>query len=129
MAVLPNQHYLHLTRKDRRGTLVLLTLIAMICAVPFFYPLMGNSPVSNSNTFDSTLGKLQMKKSAMTAPTFPGSYGGESHKYKRPADSYSGSNSRSKGELFSFDPNTISAEGWKKLGLRDKTIATIMNYR
>lgn len=35
---------------------------------------------------------------------------------------------KSKGELFYFDPNTISAAGWKKLGLRDKTIGTILNY-
>lgn len=32
------------------------------------------------------------------------------------------------GELFYFDPNTLSADGWKKLGLRDKTVHTILNY-
>jgi competence protein ComEA len=31
-------------------------------------------------------------------------------------------------ELFYFDPNTLSQAGWKKLGLRDRTIATITNY-
>ena len=36
--------------------------------------------------------------------------------------------SKQKGELFYFDPNTLSTEGWKKLGLRDKTIHTIQNY-
>ena len=35
---------------------------------------------------------------------------------------------KQKGELFYFDPNTLSTEGWKKLGLRDKTIHTIQNY-
>ena len=33
-----------------------------------------------------------------------------------------------KGELFYFDPNTISTSDWKRLGLRDKTIKTIENY-
>jgi len=33
-----------------------------------------------------------------------------------------------KGELFYFDPNTISSSDWKRLGLRDKTIKTIENY-
>lgn len=33
-----------------------------------------------------------------------------------------------KGELFPFDPNTLDADGWKRLGLRDKTISTIQNY-
>ena len=33
-----------------------------------------------------------------------------------------------KTALFLFDPNTLSEDGWKKLGLRDKTIKTIQNY-
>src|SRR5260221_14558473 len=37
-------------------------------------------------------------------------------------------NDRPKRELFFFDPNTISTEAWKKLGLKDKTIHTIQNY-
>lgn len=31
--------------------------------------------------------------------------------------------------LFYFNPNELSAEGWQKLGIRPKTIRTIMNYR
>jgi len=34
----------------------------------------------------------------------------------------------SKGQLFDFDPNTLSTGGWKKLGIREKTISTIQNY-
>jgi competence ComEA-like helix-hairpin-helix protein len=30
---------------------------------------------------------------------------------------------------FSFDPNTLDQNGWKKLGLPDRTINTILNYR
>ena len=33
------------------------------------------------------------------------------------------------GALFKFDPNTINEDGWKKLGLNDRTIKTINNYR
>ncbi len=33
-----------------------------------------------------------------------------------------------KTALFYFDPNKLSGEGWKKLGLRNKTILTIHNY-
>jgi DNA uptake protein ComE-like DNA-binding protein len=32
-------------------------------------------------------------------------------------------------QLFEFNPNELSAEGWKKLGLRDKTVQTILHYR
>lgn len=31
--------------------------------------------------------------------------------------------------LFAFDPNKISEDEWKKLGLRDQTIKTILNFR
>jgi DNA uptake protein ComE-like DNA-binding protein len=31
--------------------------------------------------------------------------------------------------LFEFNPNELPAEGWKKLGIRDKTVQTILNYR
>ena len=36
--------------------------------------------------------------------------------------------SKPAGVLFEFDPNTINEAGWKRLGLRDKTIQTIQNY-
>ena len=32
-------------------------------------------------------------------------------------------------DLFRFDPNSVSAEGWQKLGVKDKTIQTILKYR
>src|SRR6476620_4474232 len=31
--------------------------------------------------------------------------------------------------VFNFDPNTLDADGWKKLGLRDRTVQTILHYR
>jgi DNA uptake protein ComE-like DNA-binding protein len=31
--------------------------------------------------------------------------------------------------LFEFDPNQLRAAGWKKLGLNDKTVQTILHYR
>ena len=33
-----------------------------------------------------------------------------------------------KAELFYFDPNTIPAGDWKKLGIRDRTISTIQRF-
>jgi competence ComEA-like helix-hairpin-helix protein len=30
--------------------------------------------------------------------------------------------------LFNFDPNVLAVENWQKLGVREKTIATIQNY-
>lgn len=33
------------------------------------------------------------------------------------------------GVLFPFDPNTLDAAGWKRLGIRDRTITGILHYR
>ena len=32
-------------------------------------------------------------------------------------------------ELFTFNPNTLETEGWRKLGLSERQAKTIMNYR
>lgn len=34
-----------------------------------------------------------------------------------------------KAELFHFDPNTLDSAGWRRLGIRDKTIRSIIKYR
>ena len=34
-----------------------------------------------------------------------------------------------KTSLFTFNPNEISADGWRKLGVSERTINTILNYR
>ncbi|HKP31794.1 MAG TPA: hypothetical protein VJT83_03680, partial [Chitinophagaceae bacterium] len=31
-------------------------------------------------------------------------------------------------QLFYFDPNTASKEEWERLGIREKTVRTILNY-
>jgi len=50
------------------------------------------------------------------------------YQYDKRKSSYNG-NDVIKGELFYFDPNTITGSEWKRLGVRDKTIKTIENYR
>ena len=50
------------------------------------------------------------------------------YQYDKRKSSYN-ENDITKGELFYFDPNTTTEPEWKRLGLRDKTIKTIENYR
>jgi len=51
----------------------------------------------------------------------------DTYQYDKRKTSYN-EDATPKGELFYFDPNTISTSDWKRLGLRDKTIKTIENY-
>jgi len=126
MSVKPTHNYLDLTRKYRRGTFVLLTIVLLICAIPFVYPLVAKKE-TNYAGIDSTLASMQIKKEANK--NNGNDYNEERRPYDQPSYSRSYYSSENKGSLFYFDPNIISADGWKKLGLRDKTIATIMNYR
>jgi len=50
------------------------------------------------------------------------------YQYDKRKSSYN-ENDIIKGELFYFNPNIITGSEWKRLGLRDKTIKTIENYR
>ncbi len=50
------------------------------------------------------------------------------YQYDKRKSSYN-ENDIIKGQLFYFDPNTTTGPEWKRLGLRDKTIKTIENYR
>lgn len=77
---------------------------------------------------DSTLASLQARQPANNK-NYNKDYSEEQRPYDEPSYQRSYYKKENKGSLFYFDPNTISADGWKKLGLRDKTIATIMNYR
>ncbi|HRD58805.1 MAG TPA: helix-hairpin-helix domain-containing protein [Ferruginibacter sp.] len=59
-------------------------------------------------------------------------YSSNENQYYRPYDEpkeYSTKNNTIISEtLFYFDPNTLDEAGWKKIGLSNKTIATILNY-
>lgn len=75
---------------------------------------------------DTALANLQAKKKIKDQEDDQ-QYSYKEREYDQP--SYHSVYRKNYGTLFYFDPNTIDAAGWKKLGLRDKTIGTILNYR
>jgi competence ComEA-like helix-hairpin-helix protein len=120
--------YLSFTRKDRIGILVIIGMMAIVSFLPMVFP--KNSRL-NSTTIDTTwavaMKKLEQKESENNEQQSPQHNNDDNYAYQydRSTNNY---NDRPKGELFFFDPNTISTNEWKKLGLRDKTIHTIQNY-
>ena len=119
--------YLSFTRKDR---IAIMTLVTLILGVFFLPDLVGNAGGSKQIPAD-TAWIAAMQRIGQEEPGE-----GESNRkyendnssvyqYDRRENNYS---KRPKGELFYFDPNTLSVPEWKRLGLRDKTIATIQNY-
>ena len=120
--------YLHLTKKQRNGTLALLLLIVGICLLPFIFPFFIRPLSTNTASFEKEIATLKTKQddSSFTDQR-AASNDGHSPLYE-PVDRKFTPEETFKGVLFYFNPNTLDAGGWKKLGVREKTITTIQKY-
>lgn len=105
--------YFTFTKKERQGILFLLILIAVITALPWFFT--GSNDISKAS-----LDQYQQQLSTLLATTENDS-GHAVTTYKKRDNIHVVT-------LVAFDPNTLDSLGWKKLGLRDRTIHTIRNY-
>lgn len=121
--------YFDFTQKERRGITTLLLLIILFTAAPFLYPLfIKKKQPAAVNAFKKEIETLHARQDSSgnyakqrweEADNTPGYY-------RHPEKTYE---DRSiKGTLFYFDPNTATAADWQRLGLRDKTIGTILKY-
>lgn len=119
--------YLTFTRKERIGIITLVGIIMVVFILPDLFSASDNQElISSDTTWVSIMQKLEQKQNADA--NYKHDTGNEEdldHQYQRSTRSYF---NKSKGTLFYFDPNTLSLEGWQKLGLRDRTIQTIQNY-
>jgi competence ComEA-like helix-hairpin-helix protein len=116
--------YLSFSRKERIGLLVLTVILLVVFLLP---DTINNTRTDKFTSADTSwitaLKKLEIKESEHEEKK---SYADQSTD-KSYAYQYDRSLNHS-SNLFYFDPNTISFDEWKKLGLRDKTIHIIQNY-
>lgn len=118
--------YLTFTRKERIGILVVLFLILFIIFLPKIVATKSSPrPSPIDTTWVTQIKKLEKKQIESDKKQLPENSNVTEYQYDRIKNKY---NEPIKGELFYFDPNKLSIDGWKKLGLRDKTIQTIQNY-
>lgn len=115
------RQYLTFSKKERIGALAIIAALSAI----IFYPLLlknPNAPVIKENKIllaaINTLTKNQTHRYANDDKEANRNYQYES----------SIRNTDTRGLLFPFDPNSLSIEGWRKLGLNERTIHTIKNY-
>lgn len=102
--------YLSFSRRERAGILGLIALIILTWFLPDLFPETGPPEITKADT-----------SLTLRPPTFPTRFGEESipgREVERP-----------KSRHFAFDPNTLSPAGWKDLGLKEKTIQTILKFR
>ena len=117
--------YFSFTQKERVGLLFITGLIIFLWSLPTIMDQFSDPASSVADTsWVSEMRKLEAR------PTDPQTR--EENEENDPSQyNYSSQNKNRKeipAELFSFDPNTVSEEGWLKLGIRPKTVKTIKNY-
>lgn len=120
--------YCTFTKKERTGIFVLLTLIVVFIFAPLLFPFFISSKPANSSAFEKDIATLQLKQQDSGHQFVKKDFDEEHYQNNYTPTEKNYSPSSFSGELFYFDPNTATASDWKKLGLRDKTIATIQNY-
>ncbi len=116
--------YLSFTRRDRIAIITIILLVIAIFFMPNLISPASSKPVPPDTTWIAAMRRIEQQEALTGEPKKYADHNSNTYPFDRSAQHYS----RSKGELFYFDPNTLSLEGWKRLGIRDKTIGTIQNY-
>jgi competence protein ComEA len=117
--------YFTFTRRERIGIIIIIMVILALAFSPSFFSANMSSKLEIPDTaWVTAIKKLEQKESS---PQYRNYEDGEDQAYQYDP-SKSNYNNKPAGELFYFDPNTLSKEGWQRLGIRDKTIKTIQNY-
>jgi len=127
----PKKHipeYLSFTRKERTGIIVIGILILLFIILPFLFPLFIKQKQYDHSAFEKEIAALNIREKD-SSKTFAKRNYEDDHdaNYYQPSEKNYFSKAV-KGELFYFDPNTLPVEGWKKLGVREKTANTIQHY-
>jgi competence protein ComEA len=109
--------YFTFTKKERIGILTLITLILIVYLFPLLLPPKFTAPNAKEVAEFTALAKA-FKVDSIQDDTKRSIHSSEDLR----------ENKTVQRELFEFDPNLISENEWKRLGLKEKTIRTINNY-
>jgi competence protein ComEA len=111
MRVKRSEGYFYFTKKERKGIAVLIVLIITTFIAPRFYDwLLPPQPDYSADwlSFSAQVNSWQTADDSLET----------AGRTKEPPVT----------RLFYFDPNTLDAEGWLRLGVRASTARTIHNY-
>jgi DNA uptake protein ComE-like DNA-binding protein len=117
------KNYFTFTRRERNGLIVLLLMMLVVIFWPAVTLWLYKDPPTDFSAFRREIDSFN----AVANKTEAG--GDEPQQSLSELDSENGASKAESIVLFAFDPNTIDENGWKKLGLRAKTVQTIMKYR
>jgi len=119
--------YFIFTGKERAGIILILSIVFFCILGSFAFPFFIKQKQYSHKQFESEIARLDIETGdSSKIKNYSGNFEGE----LSDDDSRAGYKKyeHTKAPVFYFDPNTISSEDWKRLGVREKTIVTIQNY-
>lgn len=108
--------YFNFTKKERKGILFLILIIALFIVAPYSFSLLEKDAVTDNSGFEKEL--AQLKIIIPEEKNYP-----KTHFSDQP-----GQQMAVETTLFHFDPNTATVEDWIQLGIRKRTAETIQKY-
>jgi competence ComEA-like helix-hairpin-helix protein len=117
--------YLHFTKKERKGIMALLFFILLLILIPFFYPLVFKEKITGDKYQDDIVSLKMRSPDSGRRFSYKTAGTAEYHSYHAASQK---TDATAAGALFYFDPNTIGANDWRRLGVKENTITTIQRY-
>ncbi len=115
--------YFTFSKSQRRAVIILFGAILFIILIPVIYQFfLVSKTVKANDVLVEQVTQLKVKEENNRV------YNDNSDREKNTDYSAYKEPAKNKPDLFVFDPNTVSAEDWGRLGVREKTISTIQNY-
>ncbi|HEX4958514.1 MAG TPA: helix-hairpin-helix domain-containing protein [Lacibacter sp.] len=122
------KEYFTFTKKERRAVIILAVLAVLFSILPSIFPFLVKHEMDFivDEETEQLLASMRSKETTTNAPE------DEKHTadlFQPKSNAYTQYGSSTKADLFYFDPNTATQDELKRLGIRDKTVQTILNFR
>jgi competence protein ComEA len=119
--------YLFFTRKERIGIIAIIVIMMVYPTIPILFAIFYKPEPVDHAAFEKEIARLNVQEPDSSSAYSKRNYDDAGYLHYQPSEkNYYDKPTR--GELFYFDPNTLPVDGWKKLGVREKTANTIQNY-
>lgn len=119
------KNYFTFSKGDRNAFLILLIILLIVIALPFFNNLFYREKIYDFSKFRSEILEFELEQNRQKKE--------DSLKRAQPKENFNflyidNSAEKSKLNPFNFNPNNLPTEQWRKMGLTDRQINGIKNY-
>ena len=118
--------YFSFSAKERNAVVILFIVMGIFFTLPYVFNAKEKPPLPDEKLLQQT---AQLQNDSSSDNLSDNSYTNDVLNKQNATGSSVRNIPYKKDSLFYFDPNTMDENGWKILGLSDKNIHTIFNYR